>query len=56
MKNLQMTINVLIDKEDNEEDKDTEEVPEQSIQKQPDRSFSGGSSKPNKGKRKDTEN
>jgi len=54
IKNLQSTINVLIDQEDNEQ-ADTEEVPDTSQQKKPTgHSFLGGSSKPDKGKGKDT--
>ncbi len=33
IKNLQSTINILMDKEDNEEEENTEEIPEQSTQK-----------------------
>jgi len=44
----------LTDKKDNEEEEDTEKVPELSSQKRSaDHSFPGGSSKPNKGKGKD---
>jgi len=56
IKNLQSTINVLIDKEDNKEEEDTEKVLKPSIQKKPiEHSFSGGFSKSNKRKGKDTE-
>ena len=55
IKNLQTTINVLIDQKENEKEGDIEEVPEQSIQKkQPVYLFPDGSSKPLKGKEKDT--
>ncbi len=55
IKNLQSTINVLIDQEENEE-ANTEKVPDTSNQKkQSGHSFSGGSSKPDKGKGKDME-
>src|SRR6266540_7420959 len=51
IKNLQSTINVLIDKEDNKEEEDTEKVLKPSIQKKPiEHSFSGGFSKSNKRK------
>src|SRR6266540_1535687 len=54
IKNLQTTINVLTDQEENEE-ADTKEVPDTSNQKRPSgHSFPKGSSKPNKGKGKDT--
>jgi len=56
IKNLQTTINVLTDQEENEE-ADTEEVQDTSNQKKSTRqSFSGGFSKPDKGKGKDTGN
>jgi len=55
IKNLQITINMLTDQEENEE-ADTEEVSDTSSQKKPSRhSFPEGSSKPDKGKRKDIE-
>ncbi len=55
IKNLQMIINILTDKEDNEEEGDTEKIPEPSTQKQlSEHSFPGRFSKPNKGKEKDT--
>ncbi len=55
IKNLQTTINILTDQEENEE-VDTEEVSDTSNQKKPTgHSFSRGSSKPDKGKEKDTE-
>jgi len=53
---LQITINILTDQEDNE-NVDTEEVPELSQQKKPIRhSFLRGFSKPDKGKGKNTRN
>ncbi len=56
IKNLQITINILTDQEDNEQ-ADTEEVSDISQQKKPvGHSFSGGSSKSDKGKGKDTGN
>ncbi|SRR6266540_5362986 len=56
IKNLQSTINVLTNKEDNEKE-DAKKIPEPSSQKQPTGySFSKGSSKPNKEKEKDTGN
>ncbi len=56
IKNLQTTINILIDQEDNEQ-ADTKEVPNTSGQKKPsEHSFPGGSSKPDKEKGKDTKN
>ena len=55
IKNLQTTINVLIDQEKNEE-ADTEEVLNTSDQRKlSEHSFPRGSSKPDKGKEKDTE-
>ena len=54
IKNLQTIINVLTDQEENEK-ADTEEVPNTSSQKKPSgHSFSGGSSKPDKRKGRDT--
>ena len=56
IKNLQITINILTDQEDNEQ-ADTEEVPEPSQQRKPiGHSFLEGSSKSDKGKGKDTGN
>src|SRR6266540_2150633 len=56
IKNFQSTINILTDQEDNEQ-ADMEEVSNISQQRKPTRhSFSGGSSKPDKGKGKDTGN
>ena len=56
IKNLQITINILTDQKDNEQ-ADTEEVPKPSQQKKPSgHSFPRESSKPDKGKGKDTEN
>ncbi len=53
IKNLQITINVLIDQEENEK-ADTEKVPKLSKQKKlTGHSFLRGSSKPDKGKGKD---
>ncbi len=53
IKNLQSTINILTDKEDNEKE-NMKEVPELSNQRKPLRhSFPGGFSKSNKGKEKD---
>ncbi len=55
IKNLQTTINMLTDQEENEET-DMEEVPDMSNQKKPtEHSFLGGSSKPDKGKERETE-
>ena len=56
IKNLQSTINVLTDQEENEE-ADTEKVPDTSQQKKPiGHSFLEGSSKTDKGKGKNTGN
>ncbi len=53
IKNLQLIINVLTDQKKNEE-ADIEEVSDTSQKIKTGYSFSGGSSKPNKGKGKDT--
>ena len=56
IKNLQSTINILTDQEDNEQ-ANTEEVPDTSQQRKPiGHSFPNGSSKSDKGKGKDIEN
>ena len=56
IKNLQTTINILTDQEDNEQ-VDIEEVLDTSLKKKPTRHlFLEGFSKPDKRKEKDTEN